>query len=139
MNTKSLFVVAGALRRADGLWLMQRRPEDKHHGGLWEFPGGKVEAIELPREALCRELAEELGVGIDPGDCESLLFAEERRKSGDSASDRTIVILLYSVENWSGEPQALEGGEIDWFTPAQIAELAKPPLDQELVAKLFAG
>ena len=49
---------------SDGLWLMHRRPEGKQHGGLWEFPGGKVEAAEKPPEALIRELREELGITI---------------------------------------------------------------------------
>ncbi|MEL7189935.1 MAG: NUDIX domain-containing protein, partial [Pseudomonadota bacterium] len=47
-----MLVVAGALSRKDGCWLMHRRPAHKHHGGLWEFPGGKVEATEIPSEAL---------------------------------------------------------------------------------------
>lgn len=57
-------VVAGALRGADDQWLMHQRPLEKMHGGLWEFPGGKIEATEIPSEALVRELHEELGVEI---------------------------------------------------------------------------
>ena len=56
-------VVALALRDGKGRWLMHRRPADKHHGGLWEFPGGKVETGETPRNALVRETEEELGHG----------------------------------------------------------------------------
>ena len=55
-------VVALALRDGKGRWLMHRRPADKHHGGLWEFPGGKVETGETPRNALVREIEEELGL-----------------------------------------------------------------------------
>ncbi|MEO1019891.1 MAG: NUDIX domain-containing protein, partial [Pseudomonadota bacterium] len=57
-------VVAGALRGKDGRWLMHRRPLGKHHGGLWEFPGGKVEPHEIPVKSLARELNEELGIEV---------------------------------------------------------------------------
>ena len=61
-NPTFILVVAGALQRQDGLWLMHKRPAHKHHGGLWEFPGGKVEVSETKAEALIRELVEELGI-----------------------------------------------------------------------------
>ena len=105
MNGEALLVVAGALRRGDGHWLMHRRPLAKHHGGLWEFPGGKVEKHEIPRDALCRELAEELGIEVKPEDCEPLFFAESGREAGATA----IVILLYRIDDWVGEPRAVEG------------------------------
>ena len=133
MKTDALLVVAGALKRADGLWLMHKRPLQKHHGGLWEFPGGKVEQHESPREALCRELNEELGVSSKPADCEALFFAESDQESGVPA----IVILLYKIERWSGEPRALEGEAVGWFTPKEVDALAKPPLDRQLAARLF--
>ncbi len=129
-----LLVVAAALRRSDGTWLMHRRPLEKHHGGLWEFPGGKVETAELPATALKRELLEELGILVREQDCTPSCFAEERAAQYETG----IVILLYTVERWEGDAHSLEGGAVDWFTPAQIAELAKPPLDQELAASLFA-
>ena len=132
-NAGPLLVVAGALYRDDERWLMHQRPADKHHGGLWEFPGGKVEPSEFPKEALCRELAEELGVAIRPEDCEPLFFAE----SDASGPGPVIVILLYRIARWSGEPRALEGGAVGWFTPQGVAALAKPPLDVELAARLF--
>jgi len=126
-------VSAGALQRADGRWLMHRRPPDKHHGGLWEFPGGKVEASEMPNECLARELAEELGITLRTEDLEPAGFAEE----GMAEGRRALVILLYTARRWEGEPAALEGGEVGWFTPQEIAGLAKPPLDSLLAARLF--
>lgn len=128
-----MMVVAGALRRADGRWLMHRRPEGKHHAGLWEFPGGKAEPDEMPVESLVRELAEELGITCDPGECVPATFAE----TGLSDGSQKIVILLYIVPRWSGEPQALEGGAVDWFTPDEVHRLAKPPLDIALAERLF--
>lgn len=134
MKSQALLVVAGALKRGDGSWLMHQRPLQKHHGGLWEFPGGKVEEHEIPREALCRELAEELGVGVEPKDCEPVYFAENGQEDGAAA----IVILLYRIERWTGEPAALEGEAVGWFTPDEVDALAKPPLDRRLAAQLFA-
>ncbi len=126
-------VVAGALRRQDGRWLMHCRPLEKHHGGLWEFPGGKVESGEAPVIALIRELREELGVEIDPSHICPIAFSEERQDQ----ERLPIVILLYTVADWVGTPTALEGGRIDWFTPEDIEGLDKPPLDHDLVRQIF--
>ena len=133
MREDLLLVVAGALIGTDDRILMHRRPFDKHHGGLWEFPGGKVEPGELPVFALIRELAEELGVTLASDDCVPVGFAEETQASGD----RPIVILLYKVKHWEGEPSALEGGELEWCDAIRIAELHKPPLDRDLAQRLF--
>lgn len=126
-------VVAAALQREDGLWLMQKRPLDKDHGGLWEFPGGKVEAAEIPVEALVRELGEELGIAVSTDDCEPVGFAQDNTGIDHSP----IVILLYKVTCWDGEASTLEGGKIGWFTPQEIDSLAKPPLDIALATQLF--
>lgn len=126
-------VVAGALLRGDGLCLMQQRPPDKHHGGLWEFPGGKVEPSEMPAQSLTRELMEELGIRCELGAIAPVAFAETP-PFGDGSP---IVILLYSVNRWQGEPKALEGGAIGWFTPEEVLALPKPPLDVSLARQLF--
>jgi 8-oxo-dGTP diphosphatase len=128
-----MLVVAAAMHRADGRWLMHRRPPGKHHAGLWEFPGGKVEPSEMPAQALERELREELGIACDSCDLVPAGFAE----SPMDAAERAIVILLYSIGVWQGDPAALEGGTIDWFRPDEVQSLAKPPLDAVLAAQLF--
>lgn len=129
-------VVAAALRSADGRWLLHRRPAHKHHGGLWEFPGGKVEADETPGSALVRELEEELGVSVRADSAIPLAFAQER----PNGADRWTVILLYTVSEWEGEPRALdEGAAIGWFTPEEIAALDRPPLDIDLCNQLFSS
>ena len=132
MNTPML-VVAGALQRSDGRWLMQCRPLGKHHAGLWEFPGGKVEGGELPVQALRRELSEELGITVAESQCYPATFAESALDEGD----RSIVILLYIVRDWHGEPQSLEGGTVGWFPAAEALALPKPPLDVHLAERLF--
>ena len=126
-------VVAGALQRDDGRWLMHCRPTGKHHAGLWEFPGGKVEPSEMPVESLIRELREELGITCHPATCQPAAFAETPAKSEGLA----IVILLYTVTGWDGVPTALEGGSIGWFTPPEVRALDKPPLDIALAARVL--
>lgn len=123
-----LLVVAGALFGADGLVLVQRRPEAKQHGGLWEFPGGKVEPGEGPEAALVRELAEELGIAVDPARCTPLRFA---------TTDR-IVLLLYRCDTWTGDPVATDGAILDWVTPDALERLETPPADRALIRALRA-
>ncbi len=133
MSGEPIWVVAGALKGVGGAWLVHRRPLEKHHGGLWEFPGGKVEEAEIPVKSLIRELHEELGIAVRAEDCEPVAFAEDYGLE----EPRGIVILLYIVKRWTGEPRALEGGEVGWFAPKEIAALPKPPLDDILADKLF--
>ena len=133
MTNRTMWVVAGALCRSDGKILMHKRPAGKHHAGLWEFPGGKVEESEVPENALIRELKEELGVSITAGECDPVAFAEDSGRG----TERPIVILLYRIDRWSGKPTALEGGELDWFEPNQIGSLEKPPLDVVLAERFM--
>lgn len=121
-------MVAAALIDESGRVLMHRRPEGKPHSGLWEFPGGKVEALETPQEALERELLEELGIRA----CASASHPAAFAQSQPGEDHLPIVILLYTVTQWQGEPEALEGGACEWFTPSQAALLEKPPLDMRL-------
>lgn len=133
MSRTWIAVSAGALLRHDGRWLMHRRPEGKHHAGLWEFPGGKVEPPEMPLDTLVRELAEELGIRCRADACVPAGFAE----STGFESVPSLVILLYTVAGWDGEPQAIEGGDVGWFTPSEALALDKPPLDVALAQRLF--
>ncbi len=120
-----MIVVAVALQRSDGRMLLQRRRIGKHHGGLWEFPGGKVEVGETPEIALIREIDEELAVQLDPGALIPLTFAEE---AGEGRRG-PIVILLYTCRKWRGEPQPLDAEAIDWYLPEELSALSMPPLD----------
>ena len=92
-----------------GRWLMHRRPAHKHHGGLWEFPGGKVESGETPRAALVREVNEELGLTLAAPCLQPAAFAETPGERGEAG----IVILLYSAPAPGAEPRALEGEVLD--------------------------
>ncbi|WP_337191074.1 (deoxy)nucleoside triphosphate pyrophosphohydrolase [Qipengyuania vulgaris] len=127
-------VVALALEDGEGRWLMHKRPKHKHHGGLWEFPGGKVELNETPTNALVREIEEELAVVLPPDTLVPEAFAQQE----PAKHECPIVILLYNCRLPGCDPRSMEGGEVGWFTPKEIDALDKPPLDQDLARSLFA-
>ncbi|SFP62045.1 (deoxy)nucleoside triphosphate pyrophosphohydrolase [Sphingomonas rubra] len=125
-----LIVVAGALVRDDGRVLLQRRGAGKEHAGLWEFPGGKVEPGETPEAALARELAEELGIAPSGPAPVPLSFASE------PAGSRHLLLLLFVVTRWRGEPRALDAAEIAWVEPERLGDRLMPPADRPLAAAL---
>lgn len=123
----SILVVAAALLDADGRVCLQQRPRDKQHGGLWEFPGGKVEPGERPEWALARELAEELAIQLEPADLVPC----------GSASAMGVTIRLYLGRRWTGTATAVEADALVWLDPAQVPVLAMPPLDYPLADQLL--
>lgn len=136
-----LLVVAVALVAEGGRVLLQRRPLGAVHGGLWEFPGGKVESGESPEDAALREMEEELGLALQASDLAPVGFASGLTASvqeGGSGPRRALVILLYACTRWSGEPQPHGGAAVAWHFPEAIAELAMPPLDYPLAEALCA-
>jgi 8-oxo-dGTP diphosphatase len=128
-----ILVVAGALVDQHRRWVMHQRPAGKMYADLWEFPGGKVEHSEMPAQSLCRELREELGIAVAEDACRPSLFAQD----GAIRERPAIVLLLYTINIWRGQPRALEGGEVGWFAPQDALELAMPPLDRQLAEQLF--
>jgi 8-oxo-dGTP diphosphatase len=117
-------VVALALIDGAGQVLMQRRRLGADHGGLWEFPGGKVEAGETLASALLREIKEELGLILQAEALEPLSFS--------AGPDQPHVILLYTCRSWEGTPVCLDGEAISWFAVDALTDLAMPPLDVPL-------
>jgi 8-oxo-dGTP diphosphatase len=124
-----LLVVAAALMR-DGRVLVQQRPVDKAMGGLWEFPGGKVEPGEAPEHALVRELAEELAIEVDCAILSPLQFGT------GWLGNRALVLLLYRIDRWSGVPRAVEAPALRWVDAEELSELPVPPADRPLVSSL---
>ncbi|WP_240624502.1 (deoxy)nucleoside triphosphate pyrophosphohydrolase [Aurantiacibacter odishensis] len=127
-NPTWILVVALALFDDEGRLLMQQRPVGKHHAGMWEFPGGKVEPFEKPANALVREIAEELSLAIDPAQLEQAFFAEE-------SSDPAVVLNLYTSRQVVSDPQSLEGQAWGWFAPREAADLPLAPMDRKLLSR----
>jgi 8-oxo-dGTP diphosphatase len=134
-NPTMIPVVAVALIAPGPRILMQRRKESRAFGGLWEFPGGKVEAGESPESALIREVEEELGIRLAAAALEPLTFASD--PALPPASRQPHVILLYTARRWSGEPRCLDADSLGWFAPDEILRLPMPPLDVPLAKALI--
>lgn len=126
-----LTVVAAVIRNSAGRILLARRPKDRHMGGLWEFPGGKVEPGESPEAALRRELREELAVEIEVG-----AFIDRAHHAEPGLE---IDLLFFTARVVSGVPFPADGQRLAWVTPSDLASYPTPPADAELVARLTTG
>ena len=127
-----LIVVAAAMIDPDGRVLVQRRPPGKPMAGLWEFPGGKIDAGELPEDALRRELEEELGIAVDKSCLAPAVFASE------SLGERHVLLLLYVLRKWDGVPEPRHATALKWARPVALHGLEMPPADRPLIGLLEA-
>ena len=124
---KCVCVVAAALIDVDGRVLLARRPTDRFLGGLWEFPGGKMEAGETPEAALIRELREELGIATEGSCLAPLTFASHGYDSFH------LLMPLFACRKWSGIPAPREGQETAWVRPLDMPKFPMPPADMPLI------
>jgi 8-oxo-dGTP diphosphatase len=124
---KLLLVVAVALVDADNRVLLAQRPEGKQLAGLWEFPGGKVEAGERPEETLIRELHEELGIAVKEPCLAPLTFASHPYESFH------LLMPLYICRRWDGFVQSREGQALKWVRPGALRDHPMPPADEPLI------
>ncbi|NLG26207.1 MAG: 8-oxo-dGTP diphosphatase MutT [Clostridiales bacterium] len=125
-----MVVVAAVLSRGRRV-LIARRPDDKHLGGLWEFPGGKLEDGETPEAALKRELREELGVDVRVG----RIYAAVRH----TYPERDVAILFYRCRTAAGRPHALEGQTLCWALRSALRRYQFAPADRPVVRRLSRG
>src|SRR6185295_875448 len=124
-SRRLLLVAAAALIDASGRVLLTQRPLHKQLGGLWEFPGGKVEPGEAPEDALIRELKEELALIVEPDALDPYAFASH------AYPDFHLLMPLYIVSRWSGElkldPNAAQA--MAWAKLSELRSYQMPPAD----------
>jgi len=129
---KLVLVAACALIDADGRILLAQRPPGRSMAGLWEFPGGKVEAGERPEQTLIRELEEELGIMVKEACLAPLTFASH------SYPDFQLLMPLYVCRRWDGIVIPREGQELAWVRPNRLREYPMPEADIPLIPHLTA-
>jgi 8-oxo-dGTP diphosphatase len=127
---KIVTVAACALVDPDGRVLLAQRPEGKPMAGLWEFPGGKVEAGETPEQTLIRELEEELGIVVKEACLAPLTFASH------TYPEFHLLMPLYICRRWDGIVTAREGQKLSWVRANRLRDYPMPPADVPLVAHL---
>ena len=123
-------VVLAFLYDNNGRVLLAQRPEGKSYGGLWEFPGGKIEPNETPETALVRELKEELGIDTHESCLAPLSF------SSHQYSEFQILLLLYICRKWKGSPSAFSASELRWVFAKDLRGYTMPEANKEFVSHL---
>jgi len=126
-DVRTVIVVAAVLVDIDGRVLVAQRPAGKAMAGLWEFPGGKLEAGELPETALVRELKEELGIDLTESCLAPLTFASHLYE------DFHLLMPLFACRKWNGTPQAREGQTLKWVRANALKDYPMPPADIPLI------
>jgi 8-oxo-dGTP diphosphatase len=125
-----VLVAACALIDPDGRILITQRPAGRPMAGLWEFPGGKVEAGEAPEQTLIRELNEELGINVQEPCLAPLTFASH------AYADFHLLMPLYVCRRWEGIAVAKEGQQLAWVRPQKLKDYPMPPADLPLIPHL---
>ena len=127
----SIHVAVAVLLNDAGWVLITRRNEKQHQGGLWEFPGGKVEPGESVAMALSRELQEELAV--TPTSSDPLLRVQH------DYGDREVLLDVHCIRAWEGEPRGLEGQPLAWVSPTALADFDFPEANRPIAKALQAN
>lgn len=128
---KPIHVVAAIIWNPEQTALfLAKRPDDKHQGGLWEFPGGKVDEGESSEQALLRELHEEVDIQVTM----AAPFSTIRHDYGD----KSVVLEFWSVTEFSGTPVGKEGQQTQWVDAAKLEEYDFPEANQPVVKALVA-
>lgn len=126
-------VVAGIITDRQGRILLAKRAEHQHQGGKWEFPGGKVEAGEEPKQALCRELHEELSIKVLPEACH--LF----RHVQFDYPDKQVCLKFYLIQQFYGMPAGMEGQPLHWVSQEQAGDYELPKANKPVMDALLAN
>ncbi|HCK04537.1 MAG TPA: Nudix family hydrolase [Methylophilaceae bacterium] len=109
MNIKA---AVGILIDSDNRVLLAQRPEAKTWSSWWEFPGGKLEENESPRDALTRELKEEIGIDV--------IVSERWVTRTYSYDEHNVTLYFFKVTLWSGKPASMENQNLRWVSPLEV-------------------
>lgn len=120
-------VAVGIIRNPEKQVLIAYRDVQKHQGGLWEFPGGKVETGERVQDALSRELSEELALAVDTGSLRPLLQVEH------DYGDKQVLLDIWEVRQYSGNAEGKEGQEIRWVPVQELSDYEFPAANLPIV------
>ncbi|SDX33928.1 8-oxo-dGTP diphosphatase [Allochromatium warmingii] len=123
-----IHVMVGALADADGRILVTQRPAHVHQGGLWEFPGGKLEPQEMPEQGLARELAEELGIEVRA--------SRPLIRIHHDYGDRRVLLDVRRVIDYSGTAHGREGQPLAWLAPEEMDSARFPAADRPIISAL---
>jgi 8-oxo-dGTP diphosphatase len=130
MTLTPLHVVAAVMLADDGRVLLAQRPPGKHLAGLWEFPGGKLEPGETPLQGLARELVEELDIHLEPSS------ATTRLRVPWCYGERALLLDVWTLRQWRGQPRGLEGQALQWARPDQLDSALLAPADRAILNSL---
>lgn len=125
-NSQRLHVAVGVVRDGNGKILITRRAKHAHQGGLWEFPGGKLEAGEPVRQALARELAEEVGIQVQA--------ASPLIRINHDYGDRHVLLDVWNVTAFAGQARGCEGQAMRWIDAEQLQEFSFPAANLPIIA-----
>jgi 8-oxo-dGTP diphosphatase len=122
---KLLQVAVGVIKNTEGQVLISLRHESLHQGGLWEFPGGKIESDETAEQALARELKEELAITVKAAT--PLITVKHQY------SDLSVQLNVFLVEHFSGDAKSCEGQPFKWVNPTELANHIFPAANQPII------
>lgn len=125
--SKRVHVAVGVIYNPQGQILIARRHDDAHQGGLWEFPGGKVESGESVCDALARELHEELGIVVQTSSCTQLFEIRH------DYTDKVVLLDVWKVVKFDGEALGKEGQPLRWVEPETLSEYAFPAANKAII------
>lgn len=132
MTTKKrIHVVAAVIRNNSDHILIAKRPDHLHQGGLWEFPGGKVDSGEAVGDALARELNEELAIQVQAADP----FMEIHH----DYADKSVFLDIWLVDQFNGEPIGNEGQQVRWVSRQNLRSYDFPAANLAIIDKLLGG
>jgi 8-oxo-dGTP diphosphatase len=131
-------VAVGILQNEQGKILLAKRAKHQHQGGLWEFPGGKVESGESVFDALVREFIEEVGVKIIEAEPFQKIQHVYRDSSGNNSADKEVLLDVWLSRQFEGVAQGKENQAIAWVDIQQLDKYSFPQANQAIIDRLIA-